>query len=188
MNSIQNWLTGSLVLWIVAAGGLSARVCHGQTNPQPSSSEHRLRSAVQSYLQGPPLRNFEPTPYLFAFVDLAGAGKRQAIVYLTDRGWCGSSGCTMLVLTQEGSSYRVITRIPAVKLPIRVLQAKSHGWYDLSVWIQGGGIMRGYEEAVQFDGKDYIEESSEAAEERPIHHMKGKVVLSFKDKDQPLYP
>ena len=94
----------------------------------------------------------------------------------------------MMVLTEEGSSYKVITIIPAVWLPIRVLESKSHGWHDLSIWTQGGGIMRGYEEAVQFDGKDYSKESSEAAEERPIHHMKGKLVLSSKDKDQPLYP
>ena len=188
MNSIQNWLSGSLVLWIVAAGGLSAGVCHGQTNRQPSSSEHRLRFAVQSYLRSPPFRGLEPTSYVFAFVDLAGAGKQQAIVYLTGRGWCGSSGCTMLVLTQEGTSYKVITRIPAVRLPIRVLEAKSHGWHDLSVWIQGGGIMRGYEEAIKFDGKNYTEESPEAAEERLVPQMKGKIILSLKDKEVPLYP
>ena len=94
----------------------------------------------------------------------------------------------MLVLTQEGTSYKVITRIPAVRLPIRVLEAKSHGWHDLSVWIQGGGIMRGYEEAIKFDGKNYTEESPEAAEERLVPQMKGKIILSLKDKEVPLYP
>ena len=188
MNSIQNWLPGSLVLWIVAAGGLSAGVCHGQTNRQPSSSEHRLRFAVQSYLRSPPFRGFEPTSYVFAFVDLAGAGKQQAIVYLTGRGWCGSGGCHMLVLTQEGSSYKVITMIPAVRRPIRVLEVKSHGWRDLSIWTRGGGIMRGYEEVVKFDGENYLKDSSEDTEERLVPQMKGKIILSLRDKEVPLYP
>ncbi len=94
----------------------------------------------------------------------------------------------MLVLNQEGSSYKVITRIPGVRLPIRVLEAKSHGWHDLSVWIQGGGILRGYEEVVKFNGATYSKESSEAAEERPVEKMKGKVILSTKDREVPLYP
>ncbi len=94
----------------------------------------------------------------------------------------------MLVLTQEGSSYKVITMIPAVRLPIRILEAKSHGWHDLSVLIQGGGIMRGYEGVVKFDGESYSKVSSEDTEERPARQMKGKIILSLKDREVPLYP
>jgi hypothetical protein len=163
-------------------------VCHAQAQRQTSVPEDRLRAAVQSYLQSPPLLNFERTSYMFAFVDLAGDGKRQAIVYLTDQGWCGSSGCHMMVLTLKGSSYKVVTMIPAVKLPIQVLESKSHGWRDLSVWIQGGGILRGYDEKVKFNGENYVKEGLEVDEEGPVRKLKGKIVLSYNDSEVPLYP
>src|SRR6187402_1014918 len=106
---MRKCLSGYLSLWIAALGsGFPAGVCHAQEDPPSSSHENQLRSAVQSYLQGPPLRNFEPTPYMFAFVELAGNGTRQAVVYLTGGEWCGTGGCTMLVLTQQNSSYKVL--------------------------------------------------------------------------------
>ncbi len=191
MISIQNWLAGVPVLWIMVGGGLSARACHGQVTRTSSLPEARLKAAVQGYLQDPPpFPAFEPTSYLFAFVDLAGSREREVVVYLTGRAWCGSGGCHMLVLTQEGSSYKVVTKIPAVKLPIKVLEAKSHGWHDLSVFIQGGGIMRGYEEVVRFDGKNYTKETSDAGddEQRPVRRLKGKTVLSYQDRALPLFP
>jgi hypothetical protein len=147
-----------------------------------------LKSVLQSYLQDKLVPDFEPTKYNFAFVDLAGRGKREAIVYVSGRGWCGSGGCRMLVLTQEGSSYKVIAKIPAVRLPIRVLESKSHGWRDLSVFIQGGGILRGYEEKVKFDGDTYSKDSSQPAEDERPQQMKGKIILSHDDKAVPLYP
>lgn len=185
---LQNWIQNSHLLWILVVGGLSASVCQTQANRQPPLTEDRLRFAVQSYLKNLPLGNLEPTSYIYAFVNLTGDGKRQAVVYLTGSGWCGSSGCTMLLLTLEGTSYKVLTRMPAVRLPIRVLEARSHEWHDLSVWIQGGGIVRGYEEVVKFDGKGYAEVSSKADEERPAPKLKGKIILSKRDREVPLYP
>ena len=60
-----------------------------------------------------------------------------------------------LVLTPEGASYRVVTKIRITRPPIRVLATSSHGWHDIGVWVQGGGIQRGYEAKLQFDGKTY---------------------------------
>jgi hypothetical protein len=186
--SVKNWVPACMALWILAVVGVTTQTCHAQTTVAAPAPEDRVRSAVQSYLQSAPLHNFKPTSYMFAFVELAEDRTRQAIVYLTGRGWCGSGGCTMLVLTQEGSSYKVISRIPAVRLPIRVLESKSHGWRDLSVFIQGGGILRGYEERVRFNGESYSKEASEAAEEVRPPQTKGKIILSLKNKEVPLYP
>jgi len=49
----------------------------------------------------------EPTElrYLNAFVDLNRDGRDEAIVYYASR--CGSGGCGLLILTPEGSSYRL---------------------------------------------------------------------------------
>lgn len=176
------------LLWsIVVACGITGQRCNGQTNPRISSRE--VRSAVKRYLQSPPLSNFEATSYLLAFVrlnDRAGDSKPEAVVLLTGSGWCGTGGCTLLVLTPQGSGYTVISRTPAIRLPVRVLESESRGWHDLSVWTQGGGILRGYEEIVRFDGESYAR-SPEGFEDRRVGGMKGKIVLSLKDKEIPLY-
>ena len=178
-----------LSLWITVLGsGFLLRTSHAQENLSSLSCETRLRFAVQSYLQGAPLRNYESTPYLFAFVELAGTGKRQAIIYLTGREWCGTGGCTMLVLTQQDSSYRVLGRIPTVKLPIRLLESRSHGWRDLAVFTQGGGILVGHQERVRFDGDMYYRESPEVGEEGHVQRVEGAIILSRKDKAVQLYP
>lgn len=168
--------------------GLIAGVCQAQSNLAILSPEYRLRAAIQNYLQNPPLRNFKPTSYLFAFVDLAGNGKRQAVAYLTGTGWCGSSGCTLLVLTQDVPSYKVISRIPGVKLPIRTLDTRSHGWRDLSVFIQGGGVVRGYDEMVRYDGEGYVQESTGSGERTSARKLEGEIILSWTNKEVQLYP
>jgi hypothetical protein len=188
MISIYKWLQGALALAIVALGILEPSVCYAQVDRQTSSAENELRWALQHHLQDRRIPDFEPTLYVHAFVDLAGNGKREAIVYVSGRGWCGSSGCHMLVLTEKGSSYRVVAEIPGVKLPIRVLGSKSHGWRDLSVFIQGGGVLDGYEEKVKFNGSTYTEEPSETTDKRPRQQMKGTTILSGNDKEVQLYP
>jgi hypothetical protein len=177
----------SFIVSIAVASGLIIQVCDAQVSQRPSSPESRLRSSLQAYLEHPPPQDFAPTSYSFSFVNLARQGKNEAIVYLTGREWCGSGGCHMLVLAQKDASYKVIARIPGVRLPIRVLNDKSQGWHDLSVWIQGGGIIRGYEARVRFDGTTYIEESQASGEAR-TQKSKGEIVLSSKDKVVPLYP
>jgi hypothetical protein len=95
--------------------------------------------------------------YLDAFVDLDDDGNDEAIVYLVGPNWCGSGGCSMLVLTPAPSSpdYRVIVHTTITRTPIRVLQTSSHGWRDVGVWVQGGGIQPGYEAILRHDGKTY---------------------------------
>ena len=176
-----------LFVSLTVASGLIIWVCDAQVSQELSSRESQLRSSLQAYLEHPPPQNFGPTLYSFSFVNLARQGSHEAIVYLTGREWCGSSGCHMLVLAQKDASYKVIARIPGVRLPIKVLSDKSQGWHDLSVWIQGGGIMRGYEARVRFDGTTYNEESQASGEAR-TQKIKGEIVLSLKDKAAPLYP
>ena len=184
---MRNCLPKPLLLAIVAHVAMSAHIGQAQATKRQSPPDERVRLAIQQYLQAPPLGNFEQTTYRRAFVDLAGEGTEQVIIYLTGRGWCGTGGCYMLVLTKRGSEYRVIARVPAVRLPIRVLDFKAHGWHDLAVFTQGGGVLRGYEEAVTFDGTSYSRQSSDGSDRGRVQDMHGRVVLSPRDKDLPLY-
>lgn len=114
-----------------------------------------LRSFLQERLKGPSGEADQTTRYQYAFVDLDGKGKREVVVFVTGNGWCGSGGCTTFVLAAQASSYRVVTRIPISRLPIRLLATRSNGWRDLTVGVKGGGILSGYESALPFDGNSY---------------------------------
>ncbi len=83
----------------------------------------------------------------------------EVIVYVSGQGWCGSGGCTMLILEPFGASFKVIGRVTIVQLPIRLLHSMSHGHPDIGVVVQGGGILSGYEAVLSFNGKSYRRES-----------------------------
>ncbi len=95
------------------------------------------------------------TRYIGVFRDLNNDGAPEAIVYLMGNKWCGSGGCTTLILTQDGNSWKIIKRITISQLPIRVLSRKSNGWHDIGVWTRGGGAIDGYESVLSFKGKNY---------------------------------
>lgn len=109
--------------------------------------------------------------FIAALADLNGDGNPEAIVYLTSNDWCGSGGCTMLILKQDGDSWRLLTEVSITKPPIRVLGKKSNGWRDVGVWVQGGGIQPGFEAQLRFDGKMYPANPSTA----PARPLMGKV-------------
>jgi hypothetical protein len=187
MKSRQSFL-GGVAFSVAVFAAMNATRCNAQPRRQALLSKDLLRSAVERHLKSLlPLVPFRPAWFASAFVDLAGHGKEQAVVYITGQDWCGTGGCTLLVLTQEDHSYTVVSRVPATRLPIRVLKTKSHGWYDLSVWIQGGGIPRGYEDVLVFDGSGYSGQASSQSEQTPARQMKGTTVLSSQEKESPLH-
>jgi hypothetical protein len=114
--------------------------------------------------------------YIPAFVDLRDEGTKEVVVYVTDADWCGSGGCTTLILAPEGSSYRLVTKITIVRLPIRILATKTNGWHDLGVWVQGGGIEPAYEAKLSFDGQTYPSNPSMAP--RLTRQTEGTVLVS----------
>ncbi len=127
--------------------------CLGQSQ-QPAEAAS-LKAFLQSNLRRLPLPDDETTRYFDAWVDLNGDGKQEVIVYIISRRSCGSGGCPTLVLANEGSSYRVVTRITITRPPIRVLPTVSHGWRNLTVQVRGGGIQEPYEAELRFDGVSY---------------------------------
>ena len=72
------------------------------------------------------------------FSDLNGDGTFEAIIYLSAPGNCGSSGCSLLILTPEDGRYREVTRMSVSRLPVRQLGSMTNGWHDLGVTIGRG--------------------------------------------------
>jgi hypothetical protein len=153
-----------------------------------TAQEGSLRGFLQNYVGSPGSNEGKATRYFAAFVHLRDDNTQQAIVYLTNDGWCGSGGCTMLILEPKGSTYRVITKIMTTRPPIRMLSTKTNGWHDLVVHVQGGGVVHAYEAKLPFNGKSYpISPSMPAA--RPLTtEIAGEIIVPASVAVEPLYP
>lgn len=88
-------------------------------------------------------------------IDLNGDGTRDAIVVLSTSYWCGTGGCTMLVLEgQKDNTFRLVSESSLVRPPITVSDTKTNGWRDLILTVSGGG-MPAKTVVLKFDGKKY---------------------------------
>jgi hypothetical protein len=167
---------------------------------QTIQSEHRflarsqasaasLRSFLQDYLKKFSGGEDQQLRYLDAWVDLNGDGSQEVVVHIIGQDWCGSGGCTTLVLEPEGSSYRIISKITITHLPIRMLTAKSRNWKNLTVWVWGGGIRKAYEAELRFNGKSYPSNPSVPPAHKLVREPKGKIIIPDDPKAaKPLYP
>ncbi len=158
----------------------------GQSVEPVTRVEDSLKRFIQNYAGRP--STDRPTRYLNAWIDLNGDGKREAIVYLIGSDWCGSGGCTALVLEPARSTYEVIAHVSIVQLPISALTRSSRGWRDLTVWVYGGGIQNAYEAELKFDGRSYPSNPSVP----PAVHLVGKpekeaLISNIRDA-KPLFP
>ena len=136
-------------LWVLQTTSPLASAEQANTLAAPSGEQATLLSFLKTQ------DNSTQTRYVASFVDLDGDHVDEAIVYLMGRDWCGSGGCNTLVLKQKAGSWAIVTELTLTRRPIRVLTNISHGWHDLGVWVQGGGILKGYEAVLRFDGKTY---------------------------------
>lgn len=131
-------LAWALSGWIV--GGVAAQA---QAAPPPATLSRAVAEAVrESDSQSAP-------PYRFALTDLDGDGRDDAIVLLDSAEWCGSGGCTMLLLRGTADGFRLVSRATVTRPPVRVLDERRHGWRTLVVH-------SGREERrLRFDGRHY---------------------------------
>ena len=153
-----------------------------------TAQEGALRRFLQTYVGSPRSNEGKATRYFTAFVHLRDDNTQQAIVYLTNDGWCGSGGCTMLILDPKGPTYRVITKVMTTRPPIRVLSTKTNGWHDLAVHVQGGGIVHAYEAKLPFNGKSYPVSPSMPAARPLATEIAGEVIVPISVAGQSLYP
>jgi hypothetical protein len=161
--------------------GVAGGAAQGQRQFSAGQNE-RLRQFLRGYV-GPAGEEARTTRYTAAFVDLRGDGSNEVIVYVSGPRWCGTGGCTMLILAPAGSSYRVVTKTTVTRLPIRVLDTKLNGWHDISV--VGGKPL--YEAELSFDGTTYPTNPSVAPASRVGGTAKGRTVISEDAKDSLLY-
>jgi hypothetical protein len=109
---------------------------------------------LKSYMQTSSV-NASELSYATVAVNLNSGLGAEHMLYLRGPRWCGSGGCTVLVLEETNAGCRLISKITVVKLPVRVLEAQKNGWRSIGVWVEGGGISPGYEAELGFNGRGY---------------------------------
>lgn len=125
--------------------------------------------------------------YSATFVHLKGDRSWQVIVHLSTPGYCGSGGCTTLILDATGDTFRLISKIPVTRLPILVMPSTSNGWKDIQVVVGGGGIPR-QKSTLSFDGKSYPENPTvPPARLMDTDVTSGKVILPADAKQIPIF-
>ncbi|MFO6448440.1 hypothetical protein ACLBKU_15000 [Erythrobacter sp. NE805] len=107
--------------------------------------------AVARYVEG----TLHFSSYQRAEADLDGDGRAETFVYATDPAYCGSGGCTLVVLSPQGHGFRVVMRSTVTQLPIRLLETSTNGWRDVGVNVSGGGTTRPSIARLRFDGERY---------------------------------
>lgn len=88
------------------------------------------------------------------------------LVYLVGGDYCGSGGCTLLVLHKTGDAFEQLGRLTVTQTPIRALESQTHGRPDLAVSVRGGGA-GSHEALIPFDGRRYASNPT-VAPARPI--------------------
>lgn len=127
----------------------AAALASAATSPAPADPEEDIRSfLLGEYPDAGTIR------YALAWKDLNGDGLDEAIVYLTGQYFCGSGGCSLLVLSKDGEGWRTVGDVSTTRTPVSVLASSSNGWRDLAVAVAGGGGPAGTM-ALKFDGKAY---------------------------------
>lgn len=69
-----------------------------------------------------------------------------------------------------------------------MLRSRTHGWHDLSIWVQGGGIQPGYEAILRFNGRTYPSDVMDPPAIPARKHLPGAVVISRDMRSIPFYP
>ncbi len=161
---------------------------HGQDAQSSTSSARRtLKEFLRQYLRESRPGADKATRFSAAFMRRGDGAVDQVVVYVTGRHWCGSGGCTLLVLEPHDSSFRLIGRTSIVRPPIRALRIVTNGRNDIGVWVQGGGIQPGYEAILEFDGRAYPGNPTVPPARRLPGRVAGEVLVPTTGNTQPLY-
>lgn len=104
--------------------------------------------------------------------------KKTIIAYLNGTEYCGSGGCTAIVLSyREGDNkFRLEARLTVAQLPIILLQSSSHGWRDMAVHISARDEASSFA-ILRFNGQSYPSNPSMVPKK---HHSQMETIFSEK--------
>ena len=160
MKSRRFQFLGATLSFLFALTSMSA----AQQGPKPvvlrsalsdKLRDNKLEQAIMRALGDVGSDSKNPVYYYYNRVDLSGDGKPEVLVYVFGRSVCGTGGCSAFVFQAETSEYKLISEIVPARNPIIVGRSRTHGWKDLIMLVQGGGVQPGYYAVLEFDGQQY---------------------------------
>jgi hypothetical protein len=169
---------------LILAGATA--VSQGQETSVSSRPNEPLKAYLRDYLSLGGKVPRDTTIRITTVKVKADDGKAEDVVYISGEGWCGSGGCTLLMLEPTESSFKVLGRVTIVQLPVRLLPSTSHGYPDIGVTVQGGGVQAGYEAVLSFNGKNYPRNPS-LPPARKAPAVLGNVIIANTEGSVPLY-
>jgi Zn-dependent M16 (insulinase) family peptidase len=111
--------------------------------PEPSADP--VRSGIERYLQKylrDDLKTLseEDRKYSHDTFDLNNDGRKEIFVALISPYFCGSGGCTLLILNPD---YTLHSRMTVVKdFPLHASSKTTHGWRDLVIQSRGNRLLK----------------------------------------------
>ncbi len=121
-----------------------------------SAARRALAEAVEQYA-GPLDPDWARAAWRVEWADVNSDERPDALVYLDGPAWCGSGGCTVLVMEAIGEEdaavlgpFRPAAEISLMHGPVTVAPTAVDGWRDLVVE-DGQGVWR----RLRFDGETY---------------------------------
>jgi hypothetical protein len=150
---------------------------------KPVNEDAQFRKWLVRWMSGKDWADDTNTVYGYALTDLNGDGRREALVWISARGICGTGGCHLGLFRKAKVGWTLISWVPTTRPPVRVLASKTKGWNDLGVLEAGGGIPTPYEGKLRFDGKRY---DISFSNRKTVKGAKGRVLIT--EATIPLYP
>jgi hypothetical protein len=117
--------------------------------PEPSAEQ--VRSGIESYLKTSLAKELktlseEDRKYSYDTFDLNNDGRKEVFVALISPYFCGSGGCTLLILNPD---FTLNSRMTVVKdFPLHASSKTTKGWRELIIPSRGNHLLK-------YNGKKY---------------------------------
>lgn len=113
-----------------------------------------MLNALAQFLGDRGLSFDEQQVFQYVFTDLNNDQVTDALLLLQGPNWCGSGGCTLVVLRGQGDHFEFLSQSTLIQPPLMIAETQTAGWRDLIVQTGGGGHPP-QTMMLRFDGQAY---------------------------------
>ena len=175
-------MTRTIPVLITTLAAMVLTACSPSSAPE-KAAEAPPATAPMPSATGPDLQAFltartadAMAPLRYTSGQWSDAETRLVFVQFLGPEYCGSGGCTLLILRPEGTGFSVLGEVTITNAPVRVLTSRTHGLPDIAVRVSGGGATP-HEALLPFDGTRYARNPT-VAPARPTEAAPGVVVIA----------
>ncbi|CAM1345631.1 hypothetical protein [Tenacibaculum amylolyticum] len=185
MNTIKPYISILLVLIIV--GCKTATTKTDTTKPENETTDTLVSKIGEfistKYLTEADLRVItkEDRIFRFATIDLNGDDKKEIFIYLNSTYFCGSGGCSFLLLD---SNFKLITKFTVTQPPILVSNDSENGWKKLYLYSKGYREMIYNSETMSYPSNPSVEKK---VSDEDINQLKSVIKLFTKEQNNNHY-